>query len=245
MASLALLGRATPTAELVAELNRNGVVAVRDFVDPATLGVLNRELGPHFEAEPRGRCAAPQPTRPPLPGRTLAERFPPLCRDIAHLEGLLVDYYGRETKRFCGLATLSPAAFAGFMCDERLDGIVRHFLLPNCNEALVNTGQAMGVCPGSESQMLHRDEINWALNGGLDNARLRSPAGALPAAGGEITLTVVLALSDFRSETGCTRVVRGSHCWPKDREAPGQGSELVELAVMPAGSAVIYLGQTL
>ena len=68
MASLPLLGRATPTAALIAELNCTGVVAVRDFVDPATLGALNRELGPHFEAEPRGRCAAAQPiARPSRP----------------------------------------------------------------------------------------------------------------------------------------------------------------------------------
>jgi ectoine hydroxylase-related dioxygenase (phytanoyl-CoA dioxygenase family) len=51
----------------------------------------------------------------------------------------------------------------------------------------------------------------------------------------------VIALVDFTADNGATLVVPGSHRWEDDRY-PELG-ELVP-AAMPAGSAVIYLGNT-
>ena len=53
----------------------------------------------------------------------------------------------------------------------------------------------------------------------------------------------MIALSDFRAETGATRVVPGSHAWPD--YALQAAPEDVTQAVMPAGSGMIYSGKAL
>jgi ectoine hydroxylase-related dioxygenase (phytanoyl-CoA dioxygenase family) len=52
----------------------------------------------------------------------------------------------------------------------------------------------------------------------------------------------MVALSDFRRESGATRVVPGSHRWPAERWP--EPDEIAD-AEMPAGSAVLYLGSTM
>jgi ectoine hydroxylase-related dioxygenase (phytanoyl-CoA dioxygenase family) len=98
----------------------------------------------------------------------------------------------------------------------------------------------MGVCAGSAAQLLHRDEINWAQHGGLRNGAMACPLGS--SAGGEITLTCVLALTDFHAEAGATVLAPGSHRWDKARQP---ADHELRQAVMPAGGAVLYTGQTL
>jgi ectoine hydroxylase-related dioxygenase (phytanoyl-CoA dioxygenase family) len=63
-----------------------------------------------------------------------------------------------------------------------------------------------------------------------------------PQPHGEIQLASMIALDDFRLENGATRIVPGSHRWARGR-AP-QEHEIAD-AVMPAGSAAIYLGSTI
>ena len=53
---------------------------------------------------------------------------------------------------------------------------------------------------------------------------------------------MIIALEEFTDENGSTRVVPGSHRWPRDRQP--DASEIAP-AIMPAGSAVLYLGSTL
>ena len=52
----------------------------------------------------------------------------------------------------------------------------------------------------------------------------------------------MFALSDFTQENGGTRIIPGSHRWDQDRSP--EDNEIVS-AEMPAGSAVMYLGNTL
>jgi ectoine hydroxylase-related dioxygenase (phytanoyl-CoA dioxygenase family) len=52
----------------------------------------------------------------------------------------------------------------------------------------------------------------------------------------------MIALSEFTAEGGATLLAPGSHRWPWDRQPlPGELAQ----AVMPAGSAVLYLGTVL
>ena len=64
----------------------------------------------------------------------------------------------------------------------------------------------------------------------------------LPRPHPEIQVASVIALDDFRAENGATRVVPGSHRWPRARKP--EEHEIAD-AVMPAGGAVIYLGSTI
>jgi ectoine hydroxylase-related dioxygenase (phytanoyl-CoA dioxygenase family) len=100
-------------------------------------------------------------------------------------------------------------------------------LLPNCASYQLNIAHVLDRGPGSEQQFIHRDELVWVH---------------LPDPHPEVQLASVIALVDFTADNGATRVVPGSHRWPKDRVATPE--ELVP-AEMAAGSAIIYLGSTL
>jgi ectoine hydroxylase-related dioxygenase (phytanoyl-CoA dioxygenase family) len=81
--------------------------------------------------------------------------------------------------------------------------------------------------PGSDRQILHRDEDVWSY---------------MPRPHPELQFASVIALVDFTNENGATVVAPGSHRWPRARQA--RDDELAT-AEMPAGSAVLYLGSTL
>jgi ectoine hydroxylase-related dioxygenase (phytanoyl-CoA dioxygenase family) len=81
--------------------------------------------------------------------------------------------------------------------------------------------------PGSEPQLLHRDELVWVH---------------LPKPHPEVQVASIIALEDFTAESGATRIVPGSHRWEKERQ-PEAGE--IAIAEMPAGSAVVYLGSTI
>jgi ectoine hydroxylase-related dioxygenase (phytanoyl-CoA dioxygenase family) len=95
----------------------------------------------------------------------------------------------------------------------------------------LNTGQAMIVGPGEKEQVLHRDLALWPLfvEGGP-----RAP---------ECMVSILLALSDFTEEVGATRMVPGSHRWESFHTVADPASAVP--AVMPAGSAFLYLGKTI
>jgi ectoine hydroxylase-related dioxygenase (phytanoyl-CoA dioxygenase family) len=100
-------------------------------------------------------------------------------------------------------------------------------LLPSCAAYQLNIAHVLDRGPGSDQQLVHRDELVWVH---------------LPKPHPEVQVASVIALVDFTAENGATRVVPGSHRWPADRVPASD--ELVP-AEMAAGSAVLYLGSTL
>jgi ectoine hydroxylase-related dioxygenase (phytanoyl-CoA dioxygenase family) len=100
-------------------------------------------------------------------------------------------------------------------------------LLPGCASYQLNIAHVLERGPGSEQQLIHRDELVWVH---------------LPVPHPEVQLASVIALVDFTADNGATRVVPGSHRWEPDRVATPD--ELVP-AEMAAGSAVVYLGSAL
>ncbi|MBM4384673.1 MAG: phytanoyl-CoA dioxygenase family protein [Deltaproteobacteria bacterium] len=106
-------------------------------------------------------------------------------------------------------------------------GVCDRVLLPACARYQLNLGHLIDRGPGAAAQMLHRDELVWVH---------------LPRPHPEVQVASMIALEDFRVENGATRLVPGSHRWPHTRK-PEQ-HEIAD-AVMPAGSAVIYLGSTI
>ncbi len=119
--------------QIVAVIEADGGVIIRDFLPPDLLQRLQYELRPFVEESAPG-----------------SKESNPLWNV----------FHGPRTKRFCGLAAKSPA-FVELMLNPALKAYADHFLLPRCGSYWLNTGQMMVIGPGEPAQMLHRDSANW------------------------------------------------------------------------------------
>ena len=189
-----------PIEAIMAGIEADGGVIVRDFIPPELLERLNSQLDADI--------------RRTTPGSDLADRE-------------AAEFWGGQTKRFTRLAARAPA-FA-----ELLDHDLMHAWAARALKEgyWLNTGQAMIVGPGEKEQVLHRDLALWPMfvKGGRE-----AP---------ECMVSILLALSDFTEEVGATRMVPGSHRWDSFYTPADPNSTLP--AVMPAGSALLYLGKTI
>jgi hypothetical protein len=193
------LKNSDPSTDIIAALERDGGVMVEGMLTKDQLGSLNGELDRHIAG------------------------LAPGLRHPSHNE--MIEFYGHDTIRIDGLPGKSDT-FLEIMQHEHLIDAAEHFLMPNCEDYLYNTGQLIEIQPGETAQFLHRDEDAWA---------------EFPAPRPWLEVEAMFALTDFTIENGATRVVPGSHKWPLDREA--QPNEITQ-AEMPAGSALIYMGAT-
>jgi ectoine hydroxylase-related dioxygenase (phytanoyl-CoA dioxygenase family) len=186
-----------PSAEICDALERDGAVIVEDILEPALLARLNDELEQHIAA-----------VRPGLRNPTTDE---------------MIDFYGESTIRIDGLPAKSDS-FVDIMLLPQLRAAADHFLLPNCKDYLLNTGQLIQIGPGESAQELHTDESAW---------------DEMPTPKPQLQVEAMFALSKFTVANGATRVVPGSHRWdPERKPEPGE----ITQAVMRAGSALFYLG---
>jgi len=131
--------------------------------------------------------------------------------------------------RHCAPIATHPVlleAAAHFLCrpHEVWVGDRKHAITPDIR---IGVTQAIQIGPGQAAQPLHRDDTAFMW---------RHPTG-----GREGRVQVMCALSDFTAENGGTLVIPGSHVWDDDRK-PAL-SEAIP-TVMPAGSALIFLGST-
>jgi ectoine hydroxylase-related dioxygenase (phytanoyl-CoA dioxygenase family) len=136
-------------------------------------------------------------------------------------------FFGSRTRHVTGVAGMSPVFGAEVMVHPMFLGVCDAVLGPNCAGYQLNIAHVLDRGPGSEQQLWHRDELVWVH---------------LPTPHPEVQVASMIALEDFTAANGATRIVPGSHRWPRDRDpAPHE----VAVAEMPAGSAAIYLGSTL
>ncbi len=148
----------------------------------------------------------------------------------------LVDmFFGERVRHITGLAGKSTRFADELMCHPLFMALCDHILLPSCASYQLNLAHLMDRGPGSEQQMIHRDQEVWVH---YCSQRAASDDGPL----NDIQVASMIALVDFTKENGATCVVPGSHKWDYQREA--KESELA-YAEMSAGSAVIYRGSTL
>ena len=140
---------------------------------------------------------------------------------------LIEGFFGPHTRHITAVAAKSRTFVDHVLVHPILLGVCDEILLPFCSRYQLNIAHVLDRGPGAALQLLHRDEVVWVH---------------LPQPHPEIQVASIIALEDFRAENGATRVIPGSHRWPRDREP--RLDELVA-AEMPAGSAVIYLGSTI
>jgi hypothetical protein len=146
-------------------------------------------------------------------------------------------FHGPFTKQVSGASGMSPTFATDVMCHPLLLELCDRILLPACARYQLNLGHLLQRGPGSEEQLLHRDEAVWS---------------DVPKPAPELQLATVIAFVDFTRENGGTRVVPGSHRWPDRQLSPAEQMSLpaptpeqIAYAEMPAGSAVVYTGGTI
>jgi ectoine hydroxylase-related dioxygenase (phytanoyl-CoA dioxygenase family) len=133
-------------------------------------------------------------------------------------------FYGETTKRFGRLFARSRHAEA-FARHPLILPIVEQILVPWCETIQINLTQAIEIFPGAPPQFPHRDQDMWRADKGRQ----------------EYMVNVMWALDDFTAENGATRLWPGSNHAAPDSMLPEE--EAIK-AVMPRGSAAIFLGST-
>ncbi len=136
-------------------------------------------------------------------------------------------FYGPHTKHVSALAAVSSTFANEVIAHPTYASICDAILLPSCSRYQLNLGHLIARGPGAEAQFADRDEDVWPH---------------FPRPHDELQIASLVALSDFRVETGATRVVPGSNHWERGRHPQ---PEDVADAVVPPGGAVIYLGSTI
>ena len=147
--------------------------------------------------------------------------------DRKYLSEALDAFYGDRVRQLTGLAAISPSFVSDVLCNETMLAVCDRVLGPSCANYQLNVAQAMDRGPGAEQQYFHRDEDVWI--------HMPHPRPVLQIAS-------VMALVDFTAENGATRLVPGSHEWPRDRQP---SDDEIVVAEMPAGSAIVYLGSVI
>ena len=188
--------------KIVAALERDGAVIVEDLLDDDVLSRFNAEIDPFLE------LAKP-------------------AKDRQFLNDVVQWFFGAETRDVTGVAGKSSVFAREILTHPVYRDVCDTVLLPSCATYQLNIAHVLDRGPGSEQQLIHRDELVWIH---------------LPRPHAEVQVASVIALVDFTADNGATRVAPGSHRWPEDRIP--EDSELVA-AEMAAGSAVVYLGSTL
>jgi ectoine hydroxylase-related dioxygenase (phytanoyl-CoA dioxygenase family) len=136
-------------------------------------------------------------------------------------------FFGPCTKHVSALAAVSPTFANEVMTHPTYRYVCDDVLLPSCSRYRLNLGHLIARGPGAEAQIPHRDEDVWPH---------------FPRPHDDIQVASMVAIDEFRVDNGATRVVPGSHRWPRERQP--EPDEIVD-AVLPAGGAVLYLGSTI
>jgi hypothetical protein len=145
--------------------------------------------------------------------------------DMRHLNPG-VQIFHAQTRHVSGLAGKSPTFATEVMVHPLLMALCDAILGPSCARYQLNLAHLLERLPGAGDQFWHQDEIVWNL---------------VPEPKPELQLASVIALVDFTTENGATRVFPGSHLWEAGRYPTNDEAVVAE---MPAGSAIVYLGST-
>ncbi|NNE73576.1 MAG: mitomycin antibiotic biosynthesis protein [Acidimicrobiales bacterium] len=147
---------------------------------------------------------------------------------IEHINPMITAFFGDRTKHLSSVAAISRTFATEVLVHPIYRAACDVMLLPNCANYHLNLAHVINRGPGSDAQMFHRDEDVWIH---------------MPHPRPEMQVASMLALVDFTEDRSATMIVPGSHRWA-DRARQPTPDEIAH-AVMPAGSAVLYLGSTI
>ncbi len=155
--------------------------------------------------------------------QTIAEEFRP--HFDAEGDQFMDDFNGYRTLRLSSVLARAPSC-APLFTEATTLALSDACLLSHCINYRIGSATAIEIWPGESAQQLHRDAHCYSIE--------------IP--GVELQISALWALTDFTAENGPTSVVPGSHLWPTGRNPTAD--DPVAQAVMPAGSALFYLGNT-
>ncbi len=135
MPSIPSLSSKASPAEIVAALERDGCVVVKDAIDLTVREAIAAELAPHFETSDSGD--------------SLNKRYA--------ADGGPSDFYPGNTKRVAALVKKSPT-FRALVTHPLMLSACDAILKPNCSTYQVHATAALMVGPGATVQVLHREE---------------------------------------------------------------------------------------
>jgi len=142
-----------------------------------------------------------------------------------HQAGYGTGFSGRKTLRCYGVLRYSPSS-SELIAHPKILEVADAILLPACADYQLGSTTGIEILPGQAEQPLHRDDSPYPIQ----------------VPGLELQIGVMWALTDFTAENGATRVVKGSHRLLRSWHLPDLSH--CEQAIMPLGSAVLYLGST-
>jgi len=132
---------------------------------------------------------------------------------------------GQRTRRF-GRLLLRSQTVQELVTHPLVLSIADALLLPYCVRYHINYTGVMYLEPGETAQPLHRDTGFYPI---------QNPAPPL-------LLSTMWAISDFTANNGATCLIPGSRHWEDAREPTAAE---IAVAEMPAGSVLLYIGNTL
>ena len=135
MPSIPTLPETAPAEDVVACLERDGCVVVRDVLNKASRDAIAHELAPHFEKSDAG-------TR---------------LNKTYEASGGDGNFYPGNTKRITGLVAKSET-FRSMVTHHVTVSACDAILKPNCARYQVHATAALVVGPGATVQVLHREE---------------------------------------------------------------------------------------
>lgn len=112
---------------------------------------------------------------------------------------------------------------------QRLGRWCKRFVLGTCSAICVEPPPSPDVAP-APPQVLHRDESMW---GCTDWPWLPQTTSERP----ELAITVMWAVSDFSATNGATRVIPGSHRWPRSGNESQEEDDDLAATAQPENSA--------
>jgi len=134
-------------------------------------------------------------------------------------------FNGYKTQRLSLVLSHAPST-SKLMAHPRALEIAKAVLGAHCVNFQIGSTSAIEIMPGEKEQVLHRDDAIYPLR--------------LP--GAELQISVLWSLTDFTEENGATRVALGAQSM---LEPYLYRDSDIKQAVMPRGSMLVYLGQTL
>ncbi|MFK7914462.1 MAG: phytanoyl-CoA dioxygenase family protein [Pseudomonadales bacterium] len=135
-------------------------------------------------------------------------------------------FYGSHTKRLHGLFSKS-AQTVSLLLHPTLQALTTALLIDPeiAHDVRLSNAELMVLYQGQRQQAYHRDAASWQRAARMDTS--------------DFLVSANFALTDFTAQNGATWVAPGSHRWNPMREPT---SAEVCQAVMPKGSALLYLG---